>query len=113
MERIALTDMDSCSDGKWFDKDKAEKFNEHTFWDGNNMISMCSGGKFRHQIMYRTKSGKWILHYWSQWQGDNESYQEIDDEEAAKWFMKNEYEDEDIPEDIFKLLADSINELEV
>ena len=109
MARTTLTD----GSGKWFDIDKAERFDERMTWDGSNMVSMCSGGKFSHHILYKTKSDKWILHYWSQWEGNNNQYTEIDNEEAVKWFMKNEYEDEDIPEDIFKLLADSINELEV
>ena len=107
MQRTALTN----EDGKWFDIDTAQKFEEETFWNGNNNISMCAGGQYAHQILYRTKSSKWILHEWSQMQGSNESYEEVSDQEAAAWFMKNEYDD--IPDDLMKILADDIKDLEV
>ena len=108
MARIALTD----GTGKWFDVDKAQKFKDAEDWDGNNNISM-SAGEYCHHMLYRTASGRWILDRWSQWQGDNETYTEITDQEAAEWFMKNEYEDSDIPDDLLTLLADDIKELEV
>ena len=109
MARIALTD----GSGKWFDNDKAQEFTENTEWNGNNNISKVTGCQWDHQILYRTASGRWVLNAWSQCQGTMESYFEITDQEAAEWFMKNEYSDENIPPDLLALLADEIKELEV
>jgi hypothetical protein len=38
MRRQALTD----GTGRWFDLDKAERFEEATFWDGRNRISLAT-----------------------------------------------------------------------
>lgn len=85
MERIALTD----GTGRWFDKDKAKAYEEDTRWNGNNHISRATGSQWEHEILYRTASGIWILHSWSQWQGSSETYAEISDSEAASWFSRN------------------------
>ncbi len=108
MARIALTD----GTGKWFDVDKAQEFKEDVYWDGNNNVSK-SAGQYCHHHLYRTKSGRWVLNRWSQWQGTPETYIEISDQEAAAWFMKNEYDNDDIPGDLLALLAHEIKELEV
>jgi len=86
MNRVTLTD----GSGKWFDKGEAEEFQEKTSWDGRNYISKATGSQWDHQILYRTKGGKWILN--SQWQGTRESWEEISNEEAARWLSVNEYE---------------------
>lgn len=108
MNRIALTD----SSGKWFDMDKATEFKNHYFWDGNNNTSK-SAGKYNHESIYRTASGKWVLEFTSQWQGINDSYTELDDEDAAAWFMKNEYSDNELPEELLLLLKKYFNDLEL
>jgi len=106
--RIAITD----GDGKWFNPEKAQEFKDANDWDGNNNISKSAGQHCNH-ILYRTTSGKWILNGWSRWEGSQETYIEISNQEAAEWFMKNEYDDSDIPEDLLKLIADEIKDLEV
>lgn len=87
MARIVL------EDGRWFDSSKAEKFNEDTEWDGNNMRSCATGSPHNHERLYRTAGGKWILHGWSQWQGSMEWHREIDNDEAARWLVKNGHDD--------------------
>ena len=87
MTRIALTN----ETGHWFDTDKAEHFDESTYFNGQNHISNATGDQWTHQRLYRTTSGRWILNSWSQWQGSSESYEEISNEEAAKWFVRNEH----------------------
>ena len=84
MKRIALTDQS----GRWFDRSKAECYEEESLWNGNNHISCATGSQWGHEELYRTASGRWILHNWSQWQGSTPSYTEIDDEEAAVWFSR-------------------------
>jgi len=88
MRRIALTD----DSGKWFNLDKVEKFDEATEWNGNNNISKATKSQWEHESLYRTASGKWIKNSWSQMQGSLENYQEITDEEAAKWLVINEHD---------------------
>ena len=83
MNRIAL------GDGRWFDADRAEAYEEDTRWDGHNHVSLATGSQWDHEELYRTRGGRWILHSWSQWQGSGESYCEISDERAARWLVAN------------------------
>jgi len=99
MTRIALTD----GSGKWFDEDKAEVFNEDTDWDGNNRISCATGSQWNHETLYRTKSKRWVLNWWSQWQGSTETYTEIDDKTAAAWLVRNGHEHPDVEKEIVHL----------
>ena len=93
MNRIALTD----GSGKWFDCDKAEKYEEKTYWNGNNHISKATGSQWEHEALCLTKSGKWILNHWSQYQGVPETYNVVSDDTAAAWFAKQEFQDDEIP----------------
>lgn len=86
MQRQAL------DNGNWFDRDAASCFGEETRWDGNNFVSLATGSQWDHQDLYRTKSGRWVLHGWSQWQGSADSWTEIDDTQAARWLVRNEHE---------------------
>jgi len=85
MRRIALTD----GSGRWFDCDRAERFEEDTYWDGSNLRSKATGERFDHETLYRTAGGRWILQHWSQWQGSVDSWTEISNQEAAAWLVRN------------------------
>ena len=87
MKRIALT-----TGRGWFDPDAAEQFNESTTHDGRNRISDATGDQFRHQTLFRTARGRWVLENFSQWQGDRNTYEEISAEEAALWLVKCHHE---------------------
>ena len=50
-----------------------------------------------------------IKNSYSQWQGSRETYEVISYEEAAEWFAKQNFQDDDIPE----ILKEKISELEV
>ena len=76
----------------WFDENKAERFSEATWWDGSNHVSVATGSQWDHQVLYRTKGGRWVLHSWSQWQGRPERYRFITDAEAQTWLLKNEHD---------------------
>lgn len=84
-------DYDSTTtlDG-WFNDDAATVYKEQTRWDGNNNVSVNPVGPYGHQALYRTKSGKWVLNTWSQWQGVEERYEFIDDDAARNWLILNE-----------------------
>lgn len=73
----------------WFDPDKATAIEEDTDWDGNNHISVATGSKWEHEILYRTAKGRWVLHHWSQWQGSMPTYRFASDNEARDWLIKN------------------------
>lgn len=88
MKRQALTD----GTGRWFDLEAATSFEEATRWDGHNHVSLATGSQWEHEQLYRTKSGRWVLNTWSQWQGSTESWTEIDDGAAARWLVINEHE---------------------
>lgn len=81
-------------DGKildgWFEMDTAEEFDERMTWNGDNNVSMVTGSQHNHQVLYRTRGGRWVLHCWSQWQGSQESYEFISDDDAKTWLLRNE-----------------------
>lgn len=87
-QRIALTD----GSGRWFDPDKATKWDEATWWNGNNHISKATGSQWGHEALYLTPGKVWILKHWSDYDGVPESYDEATPEEAAAWLVQNGHE---------------------
>lgn len=84
------------SDGRFFDRDAAKRWEEDTFFDGRNRISRATGDQWLHEALYRTAGGKWILCSWSDWQGSGPAlYDEVDNRTAARWLIANEYEPHD------------------
>jgi hypothetical protein len=81
MARITL------GNGKWFNDSTATRYEENTRWNGNNHISCATGSQWDHEALYRTKSGTWVIHSWSQWQGSTPSYEVISDEDAYNWLI--------------------------
>ena len=80
----------SIGNGRWFDRDKAICIHESTFFDGNNYISLATNSQWDHEQLFRTKSGAWILHHWSNYQGTTPTWEEIDNKQAAEWLVKND-----------------------
>jgi hypothetical protein len=68
MKKIALVENGEKT-GKFFDMDKATKYEEDTYWNGNNHISKATGSQWSHEILFKTASGKWVLNCYSQYQG--------------------------------------------
>jgi AICAR transformylase/IMP cyclohydrolase PurH len=100
MKRIAISNCPA-----WFDQDTAKEFPEKTRFDGNNHISLSTGSQWEHQALYLTKSNNWVLHSYSQRQGSLESWEKIEELEAANWMVKNEYDSEDIPKSLIHLVS--------
>jgi len=92
MRRVALTD----GSGRWFDADSATRYDEATEWDGRNRISLATGSQWDHECLYRTRGGRWIRHWWSQWQGTVDRYEEVTLEEAAAWLVRNGYDPDEV-----------------
>src|SRR6476469_265050 len=91
MSRVYIYEVDDTDYGDshrtlagWFDVDKAERFGEETRWNGENQISVNSGSQWEHEALYRTAQGRWVLHWWSQWQGTLPSYRFVSDERARE-----------------------------
>jgi len=93
MERISITD----GNGSWFDRDRAELFEEELFWDGCFYISKATGCQSDHEFLYLTRSKQWVLHTWSAHQGASFSYFIIDSDAAARWFARQGYDEKLIP----------------
>ena len=89
MKRIPLTDGSNT----WFDADRAQEFNEDTRWDGSNHVSVATGSKWDHEVLYRTASGKYVLRTWSNWQGKLDTYEEIPESQAFDWLVANDHAD--------------------
>jgi hypothetical protein len=101
MRRIALTDPDTgAPTATWFDADRATVYEEATHWDGSNTISDATGTQWDHEELYRTATGRWVLHAWSQWQGQPETYTEIPAAEATDWLLRNDHADVVPPEEV-------------
>jgi len=76
---------ETLGDGRWFDTESAEAWGEDSHWDGNNFVSTATGSQWDHETLYLTKSGTWVLHFYSQMQGTEDTYRSIDSSEAAAW----------------------------
>jgi len=91
MAKVPLTDDSS----KWFDDEKAVKFTEDTYHDGNNFISKATGSQWDHEALYFTKGGTWILNEWSAYQGIADTYETISESSAIDWLISQGYADDD------------------
>ena len=79
--RATLTD----GSGKWVDLEKCTIYDERRVWDGDNLIGAVTRSQWVYESLYRTQSGRWVLWRSSDWQGDDDSWAEIDNEAAAGW----------------------------
>lgn len=92
MKRQNLTD----GTAQWFDLEKAQRFEEDTYWDGNNTISQATGSQWHHETMFRTAGGVFVLHYYSQWQGTQTTWLRQEPSIAHAWLLRNGH-DEAVP----------------
>ena len=105
MKRVSLTN----GNGQWFDVEKADCYKENSYHDGRNFISKATRSQWEHEAIFVTKGGKFILNHRSNWQGSAETYEVIDHDQAAEWFAKQDFQDNEIP-DIF---INGVMELEI
>lgn len=83
-------------DGKaWFDADAAQSWEETTTWDGHNRISDATGSQWRHETLYLTAKGAWVIDGYSQYQGSPNWTNMVTPKEAYGWLLRCDYE---IPE---------------
>lgn len=80
-------------DNTVLDTDNAtQSWNEDTRWDGNNRISVATGGQWTHETLYRSKKGRYYIEHSSQWQGSTPSAEWISKRNAASWLLANGHE---------------------
>lgn len=85
-------------DGVIVDTERAaHSWDEATFWDGRNHISKATGDQFLHETLYKSRKGRYYIVHSSQWQGSQDSAEEIPPREAAAWLLQNAHE---LPEDL-------------
>jgi len=74
----------------WFDIDAAEEFKEdRAVFDGANLAGVHMRDQNRGQTLYRTAGGRWVLHQWSRWQGESDSYRFVGPDAAREWLAIN------------------------
>lgn len=89
-------DRKQIGNGQWFDADSAVVFKENSIFDGRNRISVNSGSQWEHETLYYTKSGKWVLNSWSDYQGTIETYRIFGASSAVRWLVINEATEEEL-----------------
>lgn len=95
MDRINIYGEQEGPDGRrpligWFDRDAAKGvFTEDTNWDGSNHVSVATGSQWDHEELYCTAQDRWVLRWWSQWQGRQERYSFITPDQAREWLLAN------------------------
>lgn len=70
---------------------------EQTFFNGKNQISVNTHQQWEHEQLFRSKRGRYYIVHTSNWQGSVPSARFIEPKEAAKWLILN---DEELPEDL-------------
>lgn len=86
------------SDGTVVKTENAQrKWDEDTYFDGNNHISRATGTQWEHQSLYKSRKGRYYVEHTSQWQGSHDSAEWVSREEAARWLLAK---DEELPEDL-------------
>ncbi len=79
-----------------------QSWKSDTRWDGNNHISTATGSQWEHQVLHKSRKGRYWLEYWSQWQGSTPHAEWISNHEAARWLLHNN-EDHELPDDLAAL----------
>lgn len=97
MDRIKIverSEFGDITDVGWFDRDRAEHFDEPTRWDGNNHRGVISGLQIGGESLYRTAGGRWVRYYdaSSEFNGP-EYYEFITEEQARTWLLRADEDD--------------------
>lgn len=94
-------------DGTVIDTENATAhWEEATRFDGSNHISVATGSQWTHQMLYRSRKGRYYIEHTSQWQGSTSHTEWVSPQEAARWLLANNQE---LPEDL-KQYADEVSE---
>jgi len=79
----------------WFDPSAAERFDQDTRWDGNNMIGVITGSQWVDEYLYRTRGGRWVRnHDAHRYCNGPDTYEFITDGQARDWLLRSECNDD-------------------
>jgi hypothetical protein len=78
----------------------SQSWREATRWDGKNNISVATDSQWNHQILYRSRKGRYYIKHSSQCSGSLAYAEWLPPEEAARWLLANGHE---LPEDLAPL----------
>lgn len=105
MVAIQLTDKS----GRWFNEGTAIRIPERTWFDGSNQISANTGSQWKHETLWLTRKGNWILEE-DIGSDSGVRYTLLDDAVAIQWISHNDiYGDGDGEE--FKLLPEAVQQV--
>lgn len=74
-----------------------KSWEEATYWNGNNKISVNTGSQWAHQTLYCSRKGRYWIECTSQWQDTPSHAEWLSPEAAVRWLLRN---DHDLPEDL-------------
>lgn len=85
-------------DGTVIDTDNAQQdWEENTWFDGHNHVSVSTGSQWTHQRLYKSRKGRYYIEHTSQWQGNTPHAEWVSPQEATRWLLMNNHE---IPADL-------------
>lgn len=67
-------------------------WNEKTYFDGHNQISVNTHSQWTHETLLRSRRGRYWIEHSSQYQGARSSAEWISNRQAAAWLLLNEHE---------------------
>lgn len=86
-------------------KNAVKHWDEDTFHDGHNHISVATGSQWNHQTLYKSRKGRYYIVSTSQWQGSRDHCEWVSNHEAARWLLAN---NEALPDDLAQLEAEIV-----
>lgn len=97
MDKVKVMEKDETGeviDVSWFDRDRAECYDEPTRWDGNNHRGVISGLQIGHECLYRTAGGRWVRYYDARNEFNGPEFHEfISDDAARVWLLRADKDD--------------------
>ena len=76
---------------RWFDVDRARKYDEDTYATNGNHYSRATGSQWDHESVYHTAGNAWIKRFWSNYQGRRETFEVLGVDEAYNWLVRNDH----------------------
>ena len=75
----------------------AAHWDEHTWWNGSNNISVATGSQWLHEDLYKSRKGNYYVVQRSNYEDVPDKARVLTQKEAALWLLANNHE---LPEDL-------------
>lgn len=83
--------------GKILDPSRSVKVWEEGVYCG---VSMATHTQWCHERLHKTSAGNYWVEKWGQWEGSRSSGRLVSPEEAARWLLQNDVDENEFPEDL-------------